>query len=209
MQITNSTSDYNSYPFSYAQSASQSKSNQSSQKATDTTDMDYTQMIHNKIEDLYTKIKNGDTEPSYAIGAQSFTQREWDKLLEQVDKVQEEIHKLVEQVKERLEEEEEQEEMLEAKQEQEDLVEALLAESTKCTVYVPDTEEKVMRITWYTKDGIFCRQEEQLEDYLWKVPFTDGKQYEKVMEYLKKFDAQEDMSFAAEEAFWKDFLSME
>lgn len=205
MQITNSTSDYNSYLFPYAKPASQAK-NQSSKKMPDKSDMNYTEMIHSKVEELYTKIKNGDTEPSYAIGAQSFTQREWDKLLEQVDKVQEEIHKLVEQVKERLEEEEEQQEALENKLEQEDLVEALIAESTKCTVHVPSTEEKVMRITWYTKDGIFCRQEKQLEDYLWKVPFTNEKQYEKVMEYLRTVDMQEDMSFAAEENFWKNFL---
>lgn len=37
------------------------------------------------------KIKNGDTEPTYQIGGQSFTEEEWKKLVEKIDKNIEQI----------------------------------------------------------------------------------------------------------------------
>lgn len=49
------------------------------------------QVIRDKIYEIYTKILNGETEESFQIGGQSFTLKEWDKLLEQFDLAEEAI----------------------------------------------------------------------------------------------------------------------
>lgn len=53
--------------------------------------MDYQEFIREKIEELWVKFQNGESEPSYQIGAASFTEKEWDKLLEKFDALEEEI----------------------------------------------------------------------------------------------------------------------
>lgn len=55
------------------------------------------QKIRDKIDEIYEKVKNGETEVSYQIGAQSFTEKEWDRLLKSFDSVEEELRKLVEE----------------------------------------------------------------------------------------------------------------
>ena len=52
------------------------------------------------LEQIYQSILRGEEEPSYRIGAQSFTEKEWDRFLEKFDTLEEEIRKLV---KERIE----------------------------------------------------------------------------------------------------------
>ena len=61
--------------------------------------------ISNKKDEIAQKIKNGETEPTFSIGAQSFTIKEWDKLLAKVDKNNEQVRKEQEQRKEALEKE--------------------------------------------------------------------------------------------------------
>ncbi|MDE5966442.1 MAG: hypothetical protein K2G89_06380 [Lachnospiraceae bacterium] len=58
--------------------------------------VDYQKILHEKIQEISEKIKNGDTEPSYQIGNQSFTEKEWDKLIEAFDEVQDEIREQAE-----------------------------------------------------------------------------------------------------------------
>lgn len=58
---------------------------------------DYQKILHEKIQEISEKIKNGDTEPSYQIGSQSFTEKEWDKLIEAFDEVQDEIKEQAEE----------------------------------------------------------------------------------------------------------------
>lgn len=50
-------------------------------------------LVQEKREELYEKIKNGETEPRYPIGAGSYTEKEWERLLKSFDKVQEMIRK--------------------------------------------------------------------------------------------------------------------
>lgn len=52
--------------------------------------IDYKKIINGRRNEIYEKIKNGDTEQSFQIGGSSFTEKEWDKLLEEVDDVTEE-----------------------------------------------------------------------------------------------------------------------
>lgn len=49
------------------------------------------QMISDRKKEIYEKVKNNDTETSFRIGSQSFTIKEWEKILEQFDLVEEEI----------------------------------------------------------------------------------------------------------------------
>ncbi len=58
---------------------------------------DYGQLIREKMEELFTKIKNGETAPSYQIGARSFTEEEWEKLLDDFDSVEDMIKQLMEE----------------------------------------------------------------------------------------------------------------
>lgn len=71
-------------------------------KSTQTTD--YHQIIQAKINELNDKLQNGDTETTYAIGAQSFTEREWDKLMTDFDKAQDSMRELMRERHEEMEE---------------------------------------------------------------------------------------------------------
>ena len=54
-----------------------------------------TRTIRQKMQDIIAKlnekVKNGETAPSFQIGAQSFTIEEWDRLIERIDAAQEEL----------------------------------------------------------------------------------------------------------------------
>ena len=47
---------------------------------------DYGKLLEEKRNELWTQIMNGDTEPTYQIGGQSFTEKEWERLLKRIDK---------------------------------------------------------------------------------------------------------------------------
>lgn len=53
--------------------------------------MDYRAFLQEKCEEILQKLKDGETEPSYQIGAQSFTEREWDTMLRKFDADQEAV----------------------------------------------------------------------------------------------------------------------
>lgn len=51
----------------------------------------WTDMFHNYSEEIMTKMKKGQTEDAIAIGGSEFTQTQWKKVLEKIDKDLEEI----------------------------------------------------------------------------------------------------------------------
>lgn len=57
------------------------------------------QMIKEKMEELYEKIKKGETEQSFQIGASSFTIKEWEKFMEKFDESEEEVEKLMKEAR--------------------------------------------------------------------------------------------------------------
>ena len=61
--------------------------------------------ISEKKKDIAKKVQNGETEPKFSIGADSYTVKEWDKLISKVDKNNEEVRKEQEQRKETQEKE--------------------------------------------------------------------------------------------------------
>lgn len=56
---------------------------------------DYQKFLMEKKEEILEKIRNGNTEATYQIGAQSFTETEWDKFLENFDETEEVIRELM------------------------------------------------------------------------------------------------------------------
>ena len=143
--------------------------------------LDYAQAIRARIEEIYEKITNGDTEQSFAIGSQSFTLEEWDEFLAKFDAAEEEIQKMQ---KEEIEKRTEQNMDTAAKFATEEST-ILTSESTMCTYPASDPDEEDIRyITWYTEEGIFCKKAGQTEGYEWTVPFENKEQYEKVMDFI-------------------------
>lgn len=68
------------------------------------------EQIREKMQEIYDKLQNGDTETKYQIGNQEFTLKEWDNFLEKFDTVQDAIRaaleeKIEKQTEERLKEE--------------------------------------------------------------------------------------------------------
>ncbi len=56
---------------------------------------DYRKFLQEKTEEILEKLRNGETEVAYPIGAEFFTEEEWDKLLEKVDSIEETLRELM------------------------------------------------------------------------------------------------------------------
>ena len=73
-------------------------------------DLSLMAQIREKMQEIYDKLQNGDTETKFQIGNQEFTLKEWDNFLEKFDSVQDAIREALEekiekQTEERLEKE--------------------------------------------------------------------------------------------------------
>lgn len=73
-------------------------------------DLSLMEQIKEKMQEIYDKLQNGDTDTKFQIGNQEFTIKEWDSFLEKFDSVQDAIRaaleeKLEKQEEERIEEE--------------------------------------------------------------------------------------------------------
>lgn len=62
--------------------------------------------LREKSEEILEKLRNGETEVSYQIGAESYTEKEWDKLLKKFDDIQEDVRRKMEERIKKLEEKE-------------------------------------------------------------------------------------------------------
>lgn len=63
--------------------------------------------LREKSEEILEKLRNGETEVSYQIGAESYTEKEWDKLLKKFDDIQEDVRRKMEERFKKMEEKEE------------------------------------------------------------------------------------------------------
>lgn len=165
----------------------------------------FREMLANKINEIVEKIEDGVTEPSFAIGASSFTLEEWEIFLKLFDKIEEEMKKAAGQ-------EVPPEETLIANEEEikadSDMnLMMLVSESTSCRYPASEeTEDDTQYITYYTRDAIYCKKEGEF-GYEWEIPLTEDSQYDQVMKFLNYFDTEENLRFACHENFWQDFLS--
>lgn len=70
------------------------------------------------IQSRQRSLKNGETEPSFQIGGQSFTEKEWNRLIDKIDKYIEQVRaEQAERVEKQKEEELEKEQELKKEQE--------------------------------------------------------------------------------------------
>ena len=63
--------------------------------------------LREKSEEILEKLQNGETEVSYPIGGASYTEREWDKLMEKFDDIQEDVRRKMEERFRKMEERQE------------------------------------------------------------------------------------------------------
>ncbi len=174
--------------------------------ATDDINVIYREFIVRCMEQIFVKIQNGDTEPTYQIGAHSFTEKEWKEFFDKFDSIQEAIQELIKEEQAR----KEAEEVKKGNMVISDADTLLTTESTSCVYETADPDDEDLRyITWYTGEGIFCRKAGQTKGYEWSIAFENREQYDKVMEFIGQFPSDWNMRFAAHENFWNDFLSDE
>lgn len=165
--------------------------------------IDYQKILQEKISEISAKIRNGDTEQTYQIGGQAFSEKEWEELLEKFDSVQDAIGELM-----REEQEQREAERLKENTVTQEESTMLVSESTMCSYPTNNPDDEIIQyITWYTEEGIFCRNAGQTDGYEWIVPFESKEQYDKVMGFIDKFPSDWNFRFAAHENFWKDYLN--
>lgn len=84
----------------------------------------YSKMLEQYAEKMRENIKKGETEPTYQIGRQSFTEKQWKKLLEKMDKDIENIKAEQEERAKKVKEEKIEEEVEKQKRERENIIES-------------------------------------------------------------------------------------
>lgn len=190
----------------------------------------FSQLVREKKEEFILKLKNGMTEPSYQIGAASYTEKDWKRILKSFDAAQEALRKAagLENKKKAAKTAREKAEGLD------DLDDSMLfinrttcecqkedcknRETDASLLFVNQTsytcpassegEEEVRYITFYTPEGICCRKEKGGRILLeWEIKFKDESQYGKVMDFLNSQDSRDDLWFACREDFWQEFLN--
>ena len=171
-------------------------------------DLSLMEQIKEKMQEIYDKLQNGDTDTKFQIGNQEFTIKEWDHFLEKFDSVQDAIRAALEEKieKEKVERLEEKLTGMSETAEEPDEVDSILAQSVKTTE--EGSDPKTWYITCFSEDGIWCKKftEGQEGEDLWRMEFTDPSQYQKVLNYLQSFAEGEEVPHAEEEDFWRRFL---
>lgn len=94
VQTGNSGVNYN---YSHARSARTQKEDSGDKNFLAEQSEDYRATFLEKMEELKTKIENGETETTFQIGAQSFTLKEWDRFLKRFDSLEEKIQELTQE----------------------------------------------------------------------------------------------------------------
>ena len=93
--VGNAKETFFSIPQTYNQGLECEKIIENLKKWSDTSsedeNTDYQKILSERKNEIYEKVKNGDTEESFQIGGSSFTEKEWDKLLAEVDDITEEM----------------------------------------------------------------------------------------------------------------------
>lgn len=67
-------------------------------------DNDFMEALKKRKEEILEKVKKGETEPSFQLGAQTFTVKQWNKLVERIDEAIDDIQETAQQKKEQQEE---------------------------------------------------------------------------------------------------------
>lgn len=178
----------------------------------------FSEMICDRKEEFYVKVKNGTMEPSIPIGAGSYTEKEWDKILKRFDAVQEALREAAgletDEAKERSREKAADKVAdvtdtvvdKEEEDEEETGADLLLAQYVTCTYPAEDPEEEDdVYIIIYDSEGIRCLNK-TTGQYEWSIRFTDECQLDKVKTIMGGLSASDDLASACREGFWQKCL---
>ena len=197
-------------------SAQSGKAGEGKQAEKKPEDMTYREQILAHMEEMAKKVKDGTVEPTFQTGAQTFTIREWEKLLADFDDAEEALQ---EQIKELIAEVEKQaaenaNAIDEAAEDAEKAAALLTDEVTKCSYPTDDPKEKHWFVTCYGQDGIMCREAwfdgtKWVNRDCWDLTYTEPGQREKVLSFLQRFPQDANLRFASHKEFWEDFLAGE
>ena len=168
----------------------------------------FSQLVQEKREECYVRIQEGKSEPSYQIGAASYTEKEWEKLMKSFDAVQEAIRKAA-----GLETKDDKSGCLvelDEKYKDPANINILMEEYVTCSYPAEDnvagnTEEEERYLIVYDSEGIRCMNM-TTGACEWAIRFTEASQYEKISDFLGGFAEGENLRFASHLNFWQDFL---
>lgn len=166
-------------------------------------------------ENIYNKMKNGETEESFQIGGQSFSMKEWDKLLDSFDKAEEALQESIED-----EEKAKDREMAETAKKSivndtpaQPLIDMLLSDTLKVPFPTDaknesdEDAEDVFYMVAMDEKGIRCIKNGS-DTYEWEIEFEDDSQYEAARDFLGWASPRMDnLLFAAHDNFWMDYLN--
>ncbi|MCI8408317.1 MAG: hypothetical protein HFJ09_03470 [Lachnospiraceae bacterium] len=166
---------------------------------------DCLEFIRERINEIFIKVQNGDIEPSYQIGGQSFTEKEWNELLEKFDNVIDAMKALAREEREQ-QIDHEKSVTKNIADSDEKKAEMLTMESFKCSEQKQD--KKIVYIIAYDINGIRCKRSSMIgeEGYLWEIPFSNKEQYQRVCKFMNQFSDDVNLPFASHQNFWEDFL---
>lgn len=195
------------------------------------------QQIVDYVDDTVEKFKNGENEKSIPIGSCSFTQKEWKAFLKKFDILEATLKQSAkEELERRLKNKEYRENSKKGEifssitkylfqniisenstvisegtenNIAEEIADMLLtAQYTMSSFSSAETgKNNISYIICYTREGVFCRQAGQSADYVWSIKFTANGQYDKVVEFLNKFNSDDNLKFAYNKDFWNDFIN--
>lgn len=80
--------------------------------------------------------------------------------------------------------------------------------STRPTDDSIDKPKDTWFVTAFTEQGIICTKcvKGGENTVIWQMEYKNAGDYEKVTNFLKRFDKDENLTFASKEQFWRDFL---
>lgn len=173
---------------------------------------DYLQLLRDKIGEMYDKVENNETEESFQIGANSFTQAQWDRLLLEFDDIQDTIKELMREEHAKRQAQSLEQDRLEKKRLAEDVsMDAIVSESITCEYTSSDSESKsVLYVVWYNETGIYCKKMDNKigeKKYEWVITFDSSEQYQQVKQFMERFDSDDNLRFAPNQNFWQDFFA--
>ena len=170
-------------------------------------------------------------ESTSSTNIRDMSNKEWDKLIEHVDKFIDEFKEAVEYENEVSKEnkekfEETAKDIIETLNDNEMTRKELTKEQelaltgststgvsstdgvTECASAEDISDAKTTwTVTVFTEDGITCTQfKDGVKTELWRMSYKHKGDYEKITDFLNSFDKNSDLKFASSKSFWEDFL---
>lgn len=171
---------------------------------------DYMEILRDKIKEMSVKIQSGNTEPSFRIGSQYFTLKEWDEFLQKFDSLEEAVlSEIKDEAKCAKAKEIEQSSAGEACEEsvEDDVMNLLVSDTLICRF--PDDnsqEEEQLYLIVVDGNGIRCMKANSTE-YEWEIVFDNEAEYKMAAAFINGLPDLDTYLFASNKDFWQELLA--